>query len=168
MTTTSNASQGSSVKVGRNDPCPCGSSKKFKRCCGFNEPVVETPAAHPDTQGALGAAAQAIPGFDPSQMDPEWLMKMSQAFQRLPKGQMQKLQGLMQKAMSGKDVSREAEAFEKTLPVELQGLLGSAPIPDAVADADSAAAQAQGGPAEGDAGQPGKVNKMWRKLFKKS
>jgi len=24
----------SSVKVGRNDPCPCGSGKKFKRCCG--------------------------------------------------------------------------------------------------------------------------------------
>jgi uncharacterized protein len=23
-------------KVGRNDPCPCGSGKKFKRCCGNN------------------------------------------------------------------------------------------------------------------------------------
>ena len=22
------------VKVGRNDPCPCGSGKKYKRCCG--------------------------------------------------------------------------------------------------------------------------------------
>jgi uncharacterized protein YecA (UPF0149 family) len=22
-------------KVGRNDPCPCGSSKKFKKCCLF-------------------------------------------------------------------------------------------------------------------------------------
>ena len=21
-------------KVGRNDPCPCGSQKKFKKCCG--------------------------------------------------------------------------------------------------------------------------------------
>lgn len=21
-------------RVGRNDPCPCGSSKKFKQCCG--------------------------------------------------------------------------------------------------------------------------------------
>ncbi|QQP92352.1 SEC-C domain-containing protein [Skermanella sp. TT6] len=20
--------------VGRNDPCPCGSGRKFKRCCG--------------------------------------------------------------------------------------------------------------------------------------
>jgi uncharacterized protein len=22
------------VKIGRNDPCPCGSGKKYKRCCG--------------------------------------------------------------------------------------------------------------------------------------
>jgi len=25
-------------KVGRNDPCPCGSGKKYKRCCGSNKP----------------------------------------------------------------------------------------------------------------------------------
>jgi uncharacterized protein len=25
-----------STKVGRNDPCPCGSGKKFKKCCGKN------------------------------------------------------------------------------------------------------------------------------------
>ena len=24
------------VKVGRNEPCPCGSGKKFKNCCGKN------------------------------------------------------------------------------------------------------------------------------------
>ncbi len=24
------------VKVGRNDPCPCGSGKKYKKCCGRN------------------------------------------------------------------------------------------------------------------------------------
>jgi len=26
--------QTSHPKIGRNDPCPCGSGKKFKRCCG--------------------------------------------------------------------------------------------------------------------------------------
>ena len=26
-----------SQKVGRNDPCPCGSGKKYKKCCGQNE-----------------------------------------------------------------------------------------------------------------------------------
>lgn len=24
------------AKVGRNDPCPCGSGKKYKKCCGKN------------------------------------------------------------------------------------------------------------------------------------
>jgi SWIM/SEC-C metal-binding protein len=24
------------MKVGRNDPCPCGSGKKYKKCCGNN------------------------------------------------------------------------------------------------------------------------------------
>ena len=26
----------SAPKVGRNDPCPCGSGKKYKQCCGKN------------------------------------------------------------------------------------------------------------------------------------
>lgn len=24
-------------KIGRNDPCPCGSGKKYKQCCGRNQ-----------------------------------------------------------------------------------------------------------------------------------
>ena len=27
-------------KVGRNDPCPCGSGKKYKKCCGVNENTI--------------------------------------------------------------------------------------------------------------------------------
>ena len=23
-------------RIGRNDPCPCGSGKKYKKCCGVN------------------------------------------------------------------------------------------------------------------------------------
>ncbi len=26
-----------SKKIGRNDPCPCGSGKKYKKCCGIND-----------------------------------------------------------------------------------------------------------------------------------
>ena len=29
-------------KVGRNDPCPCGSGKKYKRCCGSSDSRGET------------------------------------------------------------------------------------------------------------------------------
>ena len=30
------AASASTKKVGRNHPCPCGSGKKYKRCCGLN------------------------------------------------------------------------------------------------------------------------------------
>ena len=32
--TTARTTQKKSTKVGRNDPCPCGSGKKYKQCCG--------------------------------------------------------------------------------------------------------------------------------------
>jgi len=33
-----------SKKIGRNEPCPCGSGKKYKKCCGKNEsPIFPAP-----------------------------------------------------------------------------------------------------------------------------
>ena len=35
-----------SKKPGRNDPCPCGSGKKYKKCCGLSQKqggFVQTP-----------------------------------------------------------------------------------------------------------------------------
>jgi SEC-C motif domain protein len=32
--TPSQTGHGSAPKVGRNDPCPCGSGRKYKKCCG--------------------------------------------------------------------------------------------------------------------------------------
>ncbi|MCM1382903.1 MAG: SEC-C metal-binding domain-containing protein [Muribaculaceae bacterium] len=34
--TVSNAPRKVGAKVGRNDPCPCGSGKKYKKCCGMD------------------------------------------------------------------------------------------------------------------------------------
>jgi uncharacterized protein YecA (UPF0149 family) len=31
-------SKASARQAGRNDPCPCGSGKKYKRCCGGIRP----------------------------------------------------------------------------------------------------------------------------------
>ncbi len=36
-TDTANKTIRKGKKVGRNDPCPCGSGKKYKKCCGRNE-----------------------------------------------------------------------------------------------------------------------------------
>ena len=29
------------IKVGRNDLCPCGSGKKYKKCCGSNDKIIK-------------------------------------------------------------------------------------------------------------------------------
>ncbi len=107
-------------QLGRNEPCFCGSGKKFKRCHGVGAaPKLSAPATPP-----AGGAPGGMPGgFDPSKMDPQMMAQFAQAMQRLPKGQLQRLQGLMQKAMSGKDITREAEEFERTMPVELQSMM---------------------------------------------
>ena len=44
----------SASAVGRNDPCPCGSGKKYKKCCQAKEPVVRDNAAaqHPPQNAA--------------------------------------------------------------------------------------------------------------------
>jgi radical SAM superfamily enzyme YgiQ (UPF0313 family) len=36
--------------VGRNDPCPCGSGKKYKQCCGRPKPPADVLYVHPPKQ----------------------------------------------------------------------------------------------------------------------
>ncbi|HLP02303.1 MAG TPA: SEC-C metal-binding domain-containing protein [Opitutaceae bacterium] len=40
------------LKLGRNDPCPCGSGRKYKNCCGSSLPHEPTPPAAPETPKA--------------------------------------------------------------------------------------------------------------------
>jgi len=60
-------------------------------------------------------------------MDLNWMAEFSSAIQRLPKGQLQQLQAIMQKGMSGKDVTRELEALQRKLPPSVQALLKKTP-----------------------------------------
>lgn len=114
--------------VGRNEPCPCGSGKKFKKCHGENQvwqgnskPLVTSEEA------SVEGEAPDLGGFDPAKMDLAWLADFSSAIQRLPKGQLAQLQNLMQKAMSGKDVNRELEELQRKLPSNVQELLSKSP-----------------------------------------
>lgn len=107
-------------QLGRNEPCHCGSGKKFKRCHGVGAaPKLSAPA--PKTEATATGAnpmASMMGGMDPSQMDPEMTKKMQAMLQRLPRGQLIKLQSIMQRAMAGKDVSRESMEMERLLPPE--------------------------------------------------
>jgi SEC-C motif len=112
-----------SPSIGRNEPCPCGSGKKYKRCCGVNAaPKLSTPSA---PQGPAGAELEALK----NQFDPQMMTQFAQMMGRLPKGQLQKLQSIMQRAMAGKDVTQEAKIFEQSLPMDLQSLLSSFQMP---------------------------------------
>lgn len=46
------------TKTGRNDPCPCGSGKKYKRCCQEKDEA-ERSASRAAAQAAQQAALQA-------------------------------------------------------------------------------------------------------------
>lgn len=126
--------------VGRNDPCPCNSGKKFKKCHGENTPWQGNQKAEeaPAEGTEVAAEGNAMPQFDPSKMDLTWLAEFSSAMQRLPKGQMQQLQALMQKAMSGKNVGRELEEFQRKLPSSFQELLKNSPQLDQQLDSAQA------------------------------
>ena len=126
--------------VGRHEPCPCGSGVKYKRCHGVDAPPKYTERKMPELPADL-AAGMPSPGagFDPSQMDPAALMQVSQMLQRLPKGQMQKLQSIMQRAMTGKDVTREAQEFERLLPPDFVEAMKGFALPGMPSPADESA-----------------------------
>lgn len=56
-----------SMKIGRNEPCPCGSGKKYKKCCVEAQPAEPAPAR----SNTLGSCYQPIAahGYGPSQFD---------------------------------------------------------------------------------------------------
>ena len=43
------------MKVGRNDPCPCGSGKKYKHCCYAKDSVKKPAEAASDVEASVDA-----------------------------------------------------------------------------------------------------------------
>jgi hypothetical protein len=69
--------------IGRNDPCPCGSGRKFKKCC-LGKPQAELPdidpefdvdPAPPTSVPVVGRTSKATPDYDPlvEPNAPQWL-----------------------------------------------------------------------------------------------
>lgn len=130
-TTESTSAASATPDLGRNEPCHCGSGKKYKRCHGVGAaPKLSAPAT------PVAGAPGAMGGFDPSQMDPAMMQQMTKTLQRLPRPQLMRLQSIMQRAMAGQDVAKEAAEFERILPPEFsqmamqmmmaQGMVGGA------------------------------------------
>lgn len=48
------------VKIGRNETCPCGSGKKYKRCCGRNSAVAAASPPQDAFRSTLMAAVERL------------------------------------------------------------------------------------------------------------
>jgi hypothetical protein len=51
--------QANTTKIGRNDPCPCGSGQKYKKCCAAKDEAARA-AAELTAQAAARAAAAEL------------------------------------------------------------------------------------------------------------
>ena len=99
-------------KVGRNDPCPCGSGKKYKKCCGLSE---TGEAARPPfdrrlmERSLLGVqqlvSRQGLDSVDEINQYLSRVMKNGKAPQWIPETPLEKAQNLVFEALesSGKE-----------------------------------------------------------------
>jgi hypothetical protein len=60
------------LKPGRNDPCPCGSGRKTKRCCGQQRGPSEDDLAHAHVAELARQAAPALAGLPDHALDHLW------------------------------------------------------------------------------------------------
>jgi protein O-GlcNAc transferase len=59
----------SSTKVGRNDPCPCGSGKKYKACCLVKEEQQRSPAPPPVDESTRRRLMDAFQAYQQDRLD---------------------------------------------------------------------------------------------------
>jgi SEC-C motif-containing protein len=60
------------AKIGRNEPCPCGSGRKAKRCCGVSRGPAEDELARAFVAAEAFAAAPWLAGLDDDELDVLW------------------------------------------------------------------------------------------------
>jgi hypothetical protein len=71
------------AKVGRNDPCPCGSGKKFKRCCLERMEAEERSARRQAESGRLAAERDEGPTIAAVLERARAALQESQAFEEV-------------------------------------------------------------------------------------
>ena len=66
------------AKIGRNDPCPCGSGKKYKKCCMASDEAAAR-AARPAQPAAVPARRPSLASYFPEQDERDELTEASNA-----------------------------------------------------------------------------------------
>jgi tetratricopeptide (TPR) repeat protein len=109
-------------KVGRNDPCPCGSGKKYKKCCG--QDVTGTPSVSFDRRTMekdLRALKQTIEGKDFGSVDEinrywEKFNRTGEVPQWVPETPVEKAQSLIYEALETTG-NRRLKLIEQALKI---------------------------------------------------
>lgn len=60
------------AKIGRNEPCPCGSGRKAKRCCGVPRGLAENELARAFVAVEAHAAAPLLAGLYADELEVLW------------------------------------------------------------------------------------------------
>ena len=66
------------AKIGRNDPCPCGSGKKYKKCCMASDEAADR-AARPAQPAAVPARRPSLASYFQEQDERDELTEASNA-----------------------------------------------------------------------------------------
>ena len=66
------------AKIGRNDPCPCGSGKKYKKCCMASDEAADR-AARPAQPAAVPARRPSLASYFQEQDECDELTEASNA-----------------------------------------------------------------------------------------
>ena len=120
------------VKVGRNEPCPCGSGRKVKRCCGVPRGPADDQLARAFIASEADVAAPALAHLGDDELEALWdemldlpARNLSLHFP-LPKLVMPEVQWLIE--------TIQAEAFDEVVDEALDAALDGLDTPAARAD----------------------------------
>src|SRR5690606_30936369 len=74
------------MMIGRNDPCTCGSGKKYKKCCGKKGPDLIGLIVNEELDQVLGNFFEHYPKGDDrkemTRMMREWLLRLSDSWMK--------------------------------------------------------------------------------------
>ena len=109
------------AKIGRNQPCPCGSGRKYKRCCGQRDRAAHVPATQAEAPEGYRWAETDLDRLSNSVVrlvDEGRLDEADAACEELRTRYPEVVDWLMRKAMvceARGETERAIEYFERTL-----------------------------------------------------
>ncbi|AAP05265.1 YecA family protein [Chlamydia caviae] len=104
-----------SKKINRNDPCPCGSNKKYKQCCLAKE----SQSARYTSEGKFKFSAQVLPSGQEGSSCTQLFQRLSESLTSEQKQAVNKYHEITKnKTTPGKKTIKKAQAEEERLVSE--------------------------------------------------